>query len=148
MKSKADESRNKLPPNDASKIKVLCPTPNVVEGAVGDAEDERPAATSAEDRKAASALANLDANDDSSAAQVDHEAVSKAMKSLGGAKSITVSATSASAAAAAPRKNVKVDPADVALLVDELELVKAKATELLKAHDGDAVKAMNAYISV
>ena len=31
--------------------------------------------------------------------------------------------------------------------VDELELTKAKATELLKAHDGDAVKAMRAYIT-
>nr|5NNP_C Chain C, Structure of Naa15/Naa10 bound to HypK-THB [Thermochaetoides thermophila DSM 1495]5NNP_G Chain G, Structure of Naa15/Naa10 bound to HypK-THB [Thermochaetoides thermophila DSM 1495] len=40
----------------------------------------------------------------------------------------------------------KVDPADVNLLVEELELSKAKATELLKAHDGDAIKAMKAYI--
>ncbi len=32
--------------------------------------------------------------------------------------------------------------------VDELELTKAKATELLKTHDGDAVKALRAYISV
>lgn len=32
--------------------------------------------------------------------------------------------------------------------VDELDLSKAKATELLKAHDGDAVKAMRAFISV
>lgn len=31
--------------------------------------------------------------------------------------------------------------------VDELELTKTKATELLKAHDGDAVKAMRAYIT-
>ena len=31
--------------------------------------------------------------------------------------------------------------------VEELELTKAKATELLKAHDGDAVKAINAYVA-
>jgi hypothetical protein len=30
--------------------------------------------------------------------------------------------------------------------VDELELPKPKATELLKAHDGDAVKALRAYL--
>ena len=30
--------------------------------------------------------------------------------------------------------------------VDELELPKLKATELLKAHDGDAVKALKAYL--
>jgi hypothetical protein len=28
-----------------------------------------------------------------------------------------------------------------------LELSKAKATELLKAHDGDAVKAMTAFVT-
>jgi hypothetical protein len=32
--------------------------------------------------------------------------------------------------------------------VDELDLTKPKATDLLKAHDGDAVKAMRAYVSV
>ncbi|KAI9171863.1 hypothetical protein HJFPF1_01354 [Paramyrothecium foliicola] len=117
--------------------------PTVVEGATtGDVEDELPAAKSAEDRKAASALASLDdANDDASASarNVDQEAVSKAMKTLGGA------------AGAAARKDaktaVKVDQADVALLVDELDLTKPKATELLKAHEGDAVKAMRAYVS-
>jgi NACalpha-BTF3-like transcription factor len=114
--------------------------PTVVEGATGDVDDERPAAKSAEDRKAASALASLDAsNDDSSAANVDQEAVSKAMKALGGG------AGAAPKAAAKPA--VKVDQADVALLVEELELTKPKATELLKAHEGDAVKAMSAYVA-
>jgi hypothetical protein len=32
--------------------------------------------------------------------------------------------------------------------VDELDLPKNKATELLKAHDGDAVKAMAAFVQV
>lgn len=32
--------------------------------------------------------------------------------------------------------------------VEQLELTKPKATELLKAHDGDAVKAMSAFIGV
>ncbi|KID87512.1 hypothetical protein MGU_05544 [Metarhizium guizhouense ARSEF 977] len=117
---------------------------NVHEGATtGDVEDElQSTAKSAEDRKAASALASLDAaaaNDDAAGRDVDQEAVNKAMKSLGGAKSAPVPA-------AAPAKIVKVDAADVSLLVDELELSKPKATELLKAHDGDAVKAMRAWV--
>jgi hypothetical protein len=32
--------------------------------------------------------------------------------------------------------------------VDELDLTKARATELLKQHDGDAVKVMRAFIAV
>jgi hypothetical protein len=31
--------------------------------------------------------------------------------------------------------------------VEELELSKIRATDLLKAHDGDAVKAMRAYVT-
>ncbi|KAI8692722.1 hypothetical protein LRP88_07658 [Fusarium phalaenopsidis] len=105
------------------------------------ATDETPSQTakSAEDRKAASALENLDADTPSTAQNVDADAVSKAMKTLGAAKS--------SSAAAASHKNVKVDPADVALLVEELELPKAKATELLKSNEGDAVKAMRAFVA-
>lgn len=124
--------------------------PTIVEGAAVDVEDELPAAKSAEDRKAASALASLDANNDDAAAaaarDVDQEAVNKAMKSLGGGGAAS-SGTNASAAKAAPVKNVKVDAADLALVVDQLELTRAKATELLKAHDGDAVKAMRAFVS-
>ena len=128
--------------------------PNVVEGATtGDVEDDVPpsaAAKSAEDRKAANALANLDAADDASAssssrANVDQDAVNKAMKNLPGGSAAAASSASGSAPA---RKNVKVDAADVALLVEELDLPKPKATELLKAHDGDAVNAMRAYVAV
>ncbi|KAG7120877.1 hypothetical protein HYQ46_010865 [Verticillium longisporum] len=47
-----------------------------------------------------------------------------------------------------PRKllNVKVEAADVALLVEELEVTKPRATELLKANEGDAVRAMRAGV--
>ncbi|KAJ6443074.1 mRNA 3'-end-processing protein YTH1 [Purpureocillium lavendulum] len=129
--------------------------PTVVEGATtGDVEDEIPsAAKSAEDRKAASALASLDAanaNDDSSAKNVDHDAVNKAMKSLGGAAGAGAQnkkPAAGSAAAVTPVKSVKVDAADVALVVDQLELSKPKATELLRAHDGDAVRAMSAFVT-
>lgn len=108
-----------------------------------DASDQPPPPPqSAEDRKAASALASLDTPADSAspstAENVDQEAVSKAMLSLGAQKS---GSTTASATA---KKNVKVDAADVALVVDQLEVSKARATELLKAHDGDAVATMRA----
>ncbi|KAH7153141.1 hypothetical protein EDB81DRAFT_882087 [Dactylonectria macrodidyma] len=107
------------------------------------AEDEtQTTAKSAEDRKAASALASLDAHETASSNNVDHDAVSKAMKKLGGGSKAK------NTAAGSSTKNVKVDPADVALLVEELELSKPKATELLKSHEGDAVKAMRAYIAV
>jgi glycerol dehydrogenase-like iron-containing ADH family enzyme len=137
---------------------------DIVEGATsGDVEDEvQPTAKSAEDRKAAAALSKLDArgDDEGASREVDQEAVNNAMSSLGGG------------AAKKEVKAVKVDAADVKLLVssvptflssdgikdlfasltlspeqvDELELPKPKATELLKAHDGDAVKALKAYL--
>ncbi|PNP51884.1 hypothetical protein THARTR1_07653 [Trichoderma harzianum] len=98
-----------------------------------------PPPQSAEDRKAASALAALDTPTDSSSAaaptNLDQEAVTKAMRAL----------NAAPASATAKKNVVKVDPADVALLVDQLDVVKAKATELLKAHDGDAVAVMRAW---
>jgi hypothetical protein len=80
-----------------------------------DVEDV-PVAKSAEDRKAASALAKLDARGDDVAAaaagaegQIDEKAVSEAMRSLAGDKgSLPVRAAA---------KNIKVDPADVTLLV-------------------------------
>ncbi|KAI1138076.1 hypothetical protein F5Y05DRAFT_385110 [Hypoxylon sp. FL0543] len=84
---------------------------NVHEGAgSGDVEDEvQTTAKSAEDRKAAAAMASLDARGDdaSTSNAVDQEAVSKAMKSLG----------NGGAAEKKEVKKVKVDAADVALLV-------------------------------
>jgi hypothetical protein len=70
-------------------------------------EEEVTKAKSAEDRKAAAALASMDSGADEGSAEVDAAAVSKAMKNLG-------------AAAPAEKKEVKkvkVDAADVALLV-------------------------------
>ncbi|KAM3502194.1 hypothetical protein MY10362_005019 [Beauveria mimosiformis] len=111
--------------------------------------DEQPPTvpSSAEDRKAASALANLDSHDDAAAtttssSSVDLAAINKATKGSSGSGS-----GSGSSSSAAAYKNVKVDAADVALLVEELELPKPKATELLKRHEGDAVKAMRAYVA-
>lgn len=86
--------------------------PGVVEGATtGDVEDEmlEDKAKSAEDRKAAAALSKLDARDDDVAgsASVDQEGLSKAMNKLSVAKTADKTALN----------KVKVDAADVALLV-------------------------------
>ncbi|KAG8160040.1 hypothetical protein KVR01_010677 [Diaporthe batatas] len=114
--------------------------PGLVEGATGEVEEEvQDKAKSAEDRKAAAALSKLDARDDDvTGASVDSEGLSKAMNKL------SVSKTAENKDV----KKVKVDAADVTLLVDELDLTKPKATELLKQHEGDAVKAMRAFIAV
>ncbi|KAI1205637.1 uncharacterized protein F4807DRAFT_464518 [Annulohypoxylon truncatum] len=116
------------------------PQPKSVHEGAGDVEDEvQTTAKSAEDRKAAAAMASLDARGDDAGSgnAVDQEAASKAIKSLG----------SGAPGEKKEVKKVKVDAADVALLVDELDLTKVKATELLKAHDGDAVLAMKAFIA-
>jgi hypothetical protein len=89
---------------------------SIVEGAsTGDVDDEVPvAAKSAEDRKVAGALSKLDAREDESAGAngADQEAMKKALAGI-----------SANGSASKEddkkvlKKNVKVDPADVALLV-------------------------------
>jgi hypothetical protein len=97
--------------------------PGIVEGATaGDVEDEvdQDQAKSAEDRKAAAALSKLDArgggDEDAAPSSVDREGLNKAMNMLsapGGA---------AGAKKDAGKKMVKVDAADVALLVSRLFL--------------------------
>ena len=152
----------------------------------------------AEDRKAASALAALDSTSfeedraDSAAAGGDNAsksssaAAAAAIKdavawlegggkrpvggggssSSGGGSSSTSTATP-STAKKAPVKNIKVDQADVALLVsrphnpgqggqedtadkrqvDQLDVTKVKATEMLRAGGGDAVQTLKTYVS-
>ncbi|KAI9754391.1 MAG: hypothetical protein M4579_004729 [Chaenotheca gracillima] len=143
--------------------------PNTHEGA--DLEEETPALPkSAEDRKAAAAMSSVSAREDDGEAtgrDVDQEALGKAMKNLsvgdlsGGAggpkKEVDEGAKKAAeereekkkaaAARAAAIAAVKVDQADVGLLVEQLELSKIKATDLLKANEGDAVKAMEAFVT-
>jgi len=126
--------------------------PNVVEGATtGDIDDELPvAAKSAEDRKAAAALSSLDAprDDDASATKdVDREAVRKAMDRLAGSGAANGAAAKKGEDKQVPKKVIKVDQADVTLLVEELELSKVKATELLRAHDGNVTSALKAFIA-
>ncbi|EME88032.1 uncharacterized protein MYCFIDRAFT_48247 [Pseudocercospora fijiensis CIRAD86] len=118
---------------------------NVQEGA--DAPDVLPA--SKEDRKAAQALSSLDAkvNDDAVAKkEVDLKALGDALKNLDAQN--TQKSPAAVKKEEAPKKPLtKVAAEDVALLVEHLDLSKAKATDLLRAHDADAIKAMNAWVT-
>ena len=95
--------------------------PTIVEGATtGDVDDEIPvAAKSAEDRKAQAALSSLDAprEDESSTKDVDVEAVRKAMERLGGSATANGTVAKKDEEKKVVKKMVKVDPADVALLV-------------------------------
>ncbi|KAF2436988.1 hypothetical protein EJ08DRAFT_577717 [Tothia fuscella] len=106
---------------------------NIAEGA-----SEEPALpTNAEDRKAAAALSSLDANaEEETGKDVDTEALGAAMKNL-----------DVKEGKKAELAKVKVEAVDVTLLVEQLELTKFKATELLRQNDGDAVKAMSAYVT-
>lgn len=119
-------------------------------------EEHPPLANNAEDRKAASALASLDSKTESSGTgashNVDQEAVQNAIKNLSGASG---TAPKKAAAAGLSKKQeevnkkplVKVDAADVGVLVDECDLNKIKATELLRAHDGDLERALKAFVT-
>ena len=127
------------------------PQPSAVQE--GAADPHAPTGT-ADDRKAAAALSTLDAQEDGGVEkEVDGKALDKAVKGL----SIKDSKTE-------EKKNVKVEPADVNLLVcalsreatldciadhlqvKELDLSKQKATDLLKTYDGSALKAMTAFV--
>ena len=122
-----------------------------------DREDPAPLPTSAEDRKAAAAMSSLEGrggDDDDAAAkpskEIDQEALGNAISRLEFAdKSGTVAAgekKTKEKEEVEKRARIKVDQADVILLVEELDLSKAKATELLKANEGDAVKAMRGFV--
>ncbi|KAH7406202.1 hypothetical protein DE146DRAFT_436188 [Phaeosphaeria sp. MPI-PUGE-AT-0046c] len=102
----------------------------------GAADPHAPTGT-AEDRKAAAALSTLDTQDESGAKkEMDTKALDKAMKGL-----------DVKDKKGDDKKTVKVEVADVKLLVSELEVSKEKATELLRANDGNAVKALIAFVT-
>ena len=144
--------------------------PQVHEGAIDQEDEPSILPASGDARKAAAALSSLDARgeDDSvKKSQADQEALGKAMSRLELVEKPPVQ-SKGKEPEGEKKKIVKVDQADVALLVsrqesettigselppetngqqvEELELSRAKATELLKGHDGDAVKAMTAFV--
>ncbi|CAG8888269.1 unnamed protein product [Penicillium egyptiacum] len=119
---------------------------------------EAPVPSNAEDRKAAAALSSLNTNEIATEGAsagapltANQEALGRAMSRLeiaagqdsGNQKTVEGPKTDE----VLNKKTVKVAPADVTLLVDHLDLNKIKATELLKAHDGDATKAMKAFVA-
>ncbi|PLB54641.1 hypothetical protein P170DRAFT_460728 [Aspergillus steynii IBT 23096] len=127
-----------------------------------DAVDQKLPAN-AEDRKAAAALSSLNTNEiaadsDSAAkppASADQEALGKAMSRLeiaagtgaAGKGGAGAAQKKGSAGEVVKKQAVKVAAEDVTLLAEELELNKLKATELLKLHDGDAKKAIKAFVT-
>ncbi|PVI00216.1 hypothetical protein DM02DRAFT_614552 [Periconia macrospinosa] len=104
----------------------------------GAADPHAPTGT-AEDRKAAAALSSLDAQDDDAAGKknVDSKALGEAMKGL------SVKDKNGDE----KKKIVKIDAADVSLLVAQLELPKQKATDLLRANDGNVLMAIKTFIT-
>ncbi|GLA56790.1 hypothetical protein AtubIFM55763_006709 [Aspergillus tubingensis] len=123
--------------------------------------------TNAEDRKAAAALSALNPShiapdtpkSSSTPSAADQEALGQAMSRLEIASGQTggagrggvqkpVEAQKRVPVEGAKKKAVKVAVEDVNLLVEELELNKNTATELLRLHDGNVVDAMRAFVSV
>ncbi|PYH36273.1 huntingtin-interacting protein K [Aspergillus neoniger CBS 115656] len=123
--------------------------------------------TNAEDRKAAAALSALNPShiapdtlkSSSTPSAADQEALGQAMSRLEIASGQTggagrggvqkpVDAQKRVPMEGAKKRAVKVAVEDVNLLVEELELNKSTATELLRLHDGNVVDAMRAFVSV
>ena len=133
--------------------------------------------SNAEDRKAAAALSSLNVSEiategasDGAPETANQEALGKAMSRLdiaaGEGSMAKKAGVQKSAGGGAKQKVVKLAAADIALLVsfydpseysqwliwfisqvDQLDLTKIKAMELLKLHDGDTLKAMKAFIA-
>ncbi|KAF7597281.1 hypothetical protein BBP40_008123 [Aspergillus hancockii] len=116
-------------------------------------EQHRPA--NAEDRKAAAALSSLNTNGigaDSSTkppSSVDQDALGKAMSRLeiDAGQDTGKKTAEGKKAEVVKKKAVKVTSDDVNLLVEQLDLNKNKATELLKSNNGDAKQAIRAFIT-
>ena len=134
------------------------PQPSSVHEGV-DREEPAPLPTSAEDRKAAAAMSSLErrgGDDDDAAAksskELDQEALGKAISRLElSEKAGTVTTgekKTKEKEEVEKRAKIKVDQTDVTLLIEELDLSKGKATDLLKANEGDAVKAMRGFVRV
>lgn len=93
----------------------------------------------------ASALNNLgDETSAGAASTTDSGALGAAVSNL------SIAGQSAPAPAAAKPKDepkkVKIEPADVQYLVEQLEVNKVKATEMLKRSGGDRMGALRAYV--
>ncbi|EXJ76061.1 uncharacterized protein A1O5_00569 [Cladophialophora psammophila CBS 110553] len=137
------------------------PIPSASSAAADAADDEtsQNLPNNAEDRKAAAALNSLNANEMSTEngesgtrqpSAADQEALGKAMSRLEIASGLSKKREDNTKAQAKKevevKKKVKIAAEDVNFLVEELDLSKNKATELLRSHDGNATLAINAFI--
>lgn len=154
FKAPIDSSNNTQKSAQISYLNIMADQqpPNIVEGATtGDVEDEiETTAKSAEDRKAAAAMSSLDSKPDEDSAStknVDQAAIQKAMDRLtSGGKANGTTKKPDEKREPVKKPVVKVVPSDVALLVEELEMSKAQATEFLRAHEGDLSQSLKAYV--
>lgn len=120
-------------------------------------------ATNAEDRKAAAALDALNANNmgqqengepgSKQPSAADQEALIKAMGRLeavaGGGKTTTRKAEEkkeVSKKEAEVKNKIKLAAADIQFIVNELDLSRPKAMDLLRAHEGDRGKAVRGFV--
>ncbi|KAJ5175155.1 uncharacterized protein N7482_001032 [Penicillium canariense] len=119
---------------------------------------DQPLPANAEDRMAAAALSSLntnglagDAPSSKGPSSADQEALSKAMSRLEVASGQDTGKRKVAEAkkkeAEVKKKAVKILAADVTLLADQLDLHKNKATELLRAHEGDVTRAMKDFVA-
>ncbi|KIW98917.1 uncharacterized protein Z519_00580 [Cladophialophora bantiana CBS 173.52] len=137
------------------------PIPSASSAAADAADDEtsQDLPNNAEDRKAAAALNSLNANEMSTEngesgtrqpSAADQEALGKAMSRLEIASGLGKKKEDNTKAQAKKevevKKKVKIAAEDVNFLVEELDLSKNKATELLRSHDGNATLAIKAFI--
>ncbi|KAF1982567.1 hypothetical protein K402DRAFT_384428 [Aulographum hederae CBS 113979] len=111
--------------------------PDVKEGATTDE-------IAPEARKAAAALSALESHEEASSTpnnngkkDVNAEALSSAMKNLDvkeGGEGVR-------------KAVVKIAAADVAFIADQFDLSKPRATDMLRANEGNAKKAMSAFVA-
>ena len=127
-------------------------------------DDPAPPAASAEDRKTQAAMSALESSrtvdneeNQKPTKQVDANAISEAISRLEIATKAGKTATEDPNEERRKKKEeeqkererrskIKVDQADVSVLVEECDLTKAKATELLRAHEGDFEKTLRAWL--
>merc|ERR1712072_1394698 len=96
-------------------------------------------------------MSSLDAKPDENAEpkkELDMKAINDAMKNLETiARKQAQEAMKRRQEEDARRKAAKVDQADVALLAEQLDMSKPKATDFLKSHEANAVKAMTTWVT-
>jgi len=105
-----------------------------------------PVPTNAEDAKRFKAMASVESNTTTSdddptttTADVDQEALGKAMADLSGPAAMNTTVKAGPA--------LKVNQEDVALIVEEMEVTKVKATELLRANGGSVSETLKLMVS-